>query len=200
MNSLHILKTVFVSISCNVPAKNLSVLWTYFEKYCNDVPKSSNISTNSPYYRFLSCVIDLMEVLPEWATLGIRRQKARTRGLSGLVYEGTLNDMAGGCIVAVKRIFGESEQSERIFINEAKIISRLIHRNLVKFVGWCHEQRDEFLLVYEFMLNGSLDAHRFGNRRTLLRDVRDTDFSTKFGDVEDSDDGVGGDFWLLGAG
>lgn len=80
--------------------------------------------------------------------------------------------MAGGCIVAVKRIFGESEQSERIFINEAKIISRLIHRNLVKLVGWCHEQRDEFLLVYEFMPNGSLDAHRFGNRRTLLRDVR----------------------------
>lgn len=80
--------------------------------------------------------------------------------------------MAGGCIVAVKRIFGESEQSKRIFINKAKIISRLIHRNLVKFVGWCHEQRDEFLLVYEFMPNGSLDAHLFGKRRTLPRDVR----------------------------
>lgn len=75
--SEHNLKTVFVSISCNATAKNLSVLWTYHEKYCNDVPKSSNISTNSPYYRILFCVVDLMEVLPEWATIGIRRENRR---------------------------------------------------------------------------------------------------------------------------
>lgn len=96
-----------------------------------------------------------------------RRQKARTRGLSR-----DPKRHGRGLHCRRKRIFGESEQLKRIFINKAKIISRLIHRNLVKFVGWCHEQRDEFLLVYEFMPNGSLDAHLFGKRRTLPRDVR----------------------------
>ncbi|GMN24664.1 hypothetical protein TIFTF001_040603 [Ficus carica] len=48
--------------------------------------------------------------------------------------------------------------------------------------------------------------HEDTEQCVLHRDIKsanvllDTDFSTKFGDVEDSDDGVGGDFWLLGAG
>ena len=75
------------------------------------------------------------------------------------------------CVVAVKRIFSDVEDSERMFTNEVNIISRLIHRNLVQFLGWCHEQ-GELLLVFEYLTNGSLDTHIFGNRRTLTWDVR----------------------------
>lgn len=73
--------------------------------------------------------------------------------------------------VAVKSIFAQYENSEKNFINEVKIISRLVHRNLVRFIGWCHE-RGEFLLVYDYMPNGSLDMHLFGNKGTLPWDVR----------------------------
>ncbi|KAJ7966290.1 putative Kinase [Quillaja saponaria] len=86
------------------------------------------------------------------------------QGGSGQVYKGILIGL--GRVVAVKRIIAKSEVSERIFINEAKIISRLIHKNLVQFIGWCHE-KGELLLVYEHMSNGSLDTHLFGNRITL---------------------------------
>ncbi|KAF7830368.1 L-type lectin-domain containing receptor kinase IX.1-like [Senna tora] len=102
-------------------------------------------------------------------TNGFADDRKLGRGGSGQVYKGVLNDL--GRTVAIKRIFADFENSEKIFINEVKIISRLIHRNLVQFIGWCHEQ-GEFLLVFEYMPNGSLDAHLYGNRRTLAWNVR----------------------------
>ena len=86
------------------------------------------------------------------------------QGGSGQVYKGDLGDL--GRPVAVKRIFTECQHSRSLFINEVKIISRLIHRNLVQFIGWCHE-RGEFLVVYEYMPNGSLDNHLFSNGENL---------------------------------
>ncbi|CAL8176393.1 unnamed protein product [Prunus armeniaca] len=91
------------------------------------------------------------------------------QGGSGKVYKGIIQDL--GCTVAVKRIIPESEHYEKVFINEVKIISRLIHRNLVQFIGWCHEQ-GECLLVYAYMPNSSLDTHLFGSRTTLQWDLR----------------------------
>ncbi|KAG5110147.1 hypothetical protein JHK82_039370 [Glycine max] len=42
---------------------------------------------------------------------------------------------------------------------------------VVAFVGWCYE-KGEFLLVFEYMPNGSLDTHLFGEKKTLAWDVR----------------------------
>ena len=98
------------------------------------------------------------------ATEGFADDRRLGQGGSGQVYRGTLGDLDRP--VAVKRIFTESQHSQCLFINEVKIISRLIHRNLVQFIGWCHE-RGEFLLVYEHMSNGSLDNHLFGDGEIL---------------------------------
>ncbi|KAL3732250.1 hypothetical protein ACJRO7_028995 [Eucalyptus globulus] len=91
------------------------------------------------------------------------------QGGSSQVYKGFLNRLDRQ--VAVKRIFAESRHSEKLFTNEVKILSRMIHRNLVQFIGWCREE-GEFLLVYEYMPNGSLDNHLFGTRKSLPWDVR----------------------------
>ncbi|KAL6130993.1 hypothetical protein ACLB2K_069371 [Fragaria x ananassa] len=100
------------------------------------------------------------------ATNGFADDRRLGQGGSGQVYKGLLKDF-GGCTVAVKRIFARPDQKyEKVFINEVKIISRLIHRNLVQFIGWCHEQ-GECLLVYAYMPNTSLDTHLFCNRPTL---------------------------------
>ncbi|XP_077233349.1 seed lectin-like [Tasmannia lanceolata] len=70
----------------------------------------------------------------------------------GGVYKGFLKDLK--LYVAVKKVSKGSKQGKKEYVSEVKIISRLRHRNLVQLIGWCHES-GEFLLVYEFMPNGS---------------------------------------------
>ncbi|CAI9272422.1 unnamed protein product [Lactuca saligna] len=82
----------------------------------------------------------------------------------GCVYKGYL--AREGMAVAVKKISQGSKQGKKEYITEVKIISSLRHRNLVQLIGWCHDQT-QFLLVYEFMPNGSLDSHLFGKKSCL---------------------------------
>ncbi|XP_074318382.1 L-type lectin-domain containing receptor kinase IX.1-like [Silene latifolia] len=69
--------------------------------------------------------------------------------------------------IAVKRISSGSKQGKKEYVSEVKVISRLRHRNLVQLLGWSHD-RGEFLLVYEFMPNGSLDYHLYGRVQVAL--------------------------------
>ncbi|PIA51933.1 hypothetical protein AQUCO_01000063v1 [Aquilegia coerulea] len=84
----------------------------------------------------------------------------------GSVYRGLLSVSDKIVDVAVKRVSKDSKQGKKEFVSEVRTISQLGHRNLVKLIGWCHEKR-EFLLIYEFMHNGSLDYHLFGGRTML---------------------------------
>ncbi|XP_042413085.1 L-type lectin-domain containing receptor kinase IX.1-like [Zingiber officinale] len=80
----------------------------------------------------------------------------------GSVYKGRLN----GVDVAIKRVSKDGKQGKKEYISEVTIISRLRHRNLVQLLGWCHDG-GEFLLVYEFMPNGSLDSHLYCSTKCL---------------------------------
>ncbi|XP_024032747.1 L-type lectin-domain containing receptor kinase IX.1-like, partial [Morus notabilis] len=86
-----------------------------------------------------------------------------------VVYRGYIIDL--DATVAVKKVSKGSKQGKKEYITEVKIISSLRHRNLVQLVGWSHD-KGEFLLVYEFMPNGSLDSHLFGKRVPLTWGVR----------------------------
>nr|GLL38304.1 probable L-type lectin-domain containing receptor kinase S.7 [Ipomoea trifida] len=74
-------------------------------------------------------------------------------GSFGTVYKAFFVD--SGNIAAVKRS-KHAHESRTEFIAELTIIASLRHKNLVQLQGWCVE-KDELLLVYEFMPNGSLD-------------------------------------------
>jgi len=55
----------------------------------------------------------------------------------------------------------ETSRAKADFESEVRLISNVHHRNLVRLLG-CSRKGSEFLLVYEYMANGSLDKFLFG--------------------------------------
>uniref|UniRef100_A0A8R7P3G1 non-specific serine/threonine protein kinase n=1 Tax=Triticum urartu TaxID=4572 RepID=A0A8R7P3G1_TRIUA len=78
-------------------------------------------------------------------------------GCFGSVYKGVLSDSK--TIVAVKRLDG-AHQGEKQFRAEVSSVGLIQCIKLVKLIGFCCAG-DHRLLVYEHMLNGSLDGHLF---------------------------------------
>ncbi|KAL2549684.1 putative serine/threonine-protein kinase-like protein CCR3 [Forsythia ovata] len=81
-------------------------------------------------------------------------------GSFGVVYRGKLPD---GREVAIKRSetspkTKKFQEKESAFDSELAFLSRLHHKHLVRLVGYC-EERDERLLVYDYMKNGALYDH-----------------------------------------
>ncbi|MBA0796040.1 hypothetical protein Gohar_006840 [Gossypium harknessii] len=71
----------------------------------------------------------------------------------GTVYKAKL---PSGKTVAVKKLSQAKTQGNREFIAEMETLGKVKHQNLVPLLGYC-SLGEEKLLVYEYMINGSLD-------------------------------------------
>ncbi|KAL9384080.1 hypothetical protein Peur_024403 [Populus x canadensis] len=88
------------------------------------------------------------------------------QGGFGVVYKGTLTS---GQDIAVKRLSRASGQGELEFKNEVMLVAKLQHRNLVRLLGFCYE-KEERILVYEFLPNSSLNNLIFDPVKRVLLD------------------------------
>ncbi|KAG8490902.1 hypothetical protein CXB51_014080 [Gossypium anomalum] len=87
------------------------------------------------------------------ATKGFSDDNVIGFGGNGKVYKGVL---PGGIEIAVKRISHENDGMKE-FLAEISSLGRLKHRSLVGLKGWCKKEKGTFMLIYDYMENGSLD-------------------------------------------
>uniref|UniRef100_A0A0D6QSA8 Protein kinase domain-containing protein n=1 Tax=Araucaria cunninghamii TaxID=56994 RepID=A0A0D6QSA8_ARACU len=79
------------------------------------------------------------------------------KGGFGEVYKGKL---PAGCLLAIK-ILEKSKHSQKQFMNEVATVGRIHHIHLVRLLGFCLEGSKR-ALVYEYMVNGSLEKYIHG--------------------------------------
>lgn len=89
------------------------------------------------------------------------------RGGAGVVYAAT---MPNGLQVAVKRLLaaGNGPGRDNGLAAEIGTLGKIRHRNIVRLLAFC-TNKDTNLLVYEFMMNGSLGEVLHGKRGGVLR-------------------------------
>ncbi|KHN17659.1 Putative LRR receptor-like serine/threonine-protein kinase [Glycine soja] len=89
----------------------------------------------------------------------------------GPVYQGKLAD---GRLIAVKTLsLDKSQQGEKEFLAEVRMITSIQHKNLVRLIGCCTDGPQR-ILVYEYMKNRSLDLIIYGKSDQFLN------WSTRF--------------------
>ncbi|KAJ8542238.1 hypothetical protein K7X08_017104 [Anisodus acutangulus] len=114
--------------------------------------EASMISKSNMGYQFpLVAVQEATDNFSESMVIGF--------GGFGKVYKGVLKDNTK---VAVKRGFHQSQQGLSEFKTEVEMLSQFRHRHLVSLVGYCNE-KDEMIIIYEYMENGTLKDHLYGS-------------------------------------
>ncbi|KAM7478411.1 hypothetical protein LguiA_026624 [Lonicera macranthoides] len=150
----------------------LLALLFFFRKFINPLElkkfisriKSIKLTDNSISGNLHTIVYFNFNTLKK-ATKNFHHSNLLGRGGFGPVYLGKLEDNR---LVAVKKLsLDKSQQGEREFLSEVRMITSIQHKNLVRLLGCCSDGAQR-LLVYEFMQNKSLDAIIYGKTDTYL--------------------------------
>ncbi|XP_008350662.1 receptor-like protein kinase FERONIA [Malus domestica] len=94
-------------------------------------------------------------------------------GVFGSVYKGRikvdgLEDRTD--VVAIKRIFTDSEHQVRQFRAEVELLCQLRHTNIISLIGFCQE-KGECFIVYNYMPNGSLRDYLYETSNIKNKDA-----------------------------
>ncbi|ONK82042.1 uncharacterized protein A4U43_C01F35530 [Asparagus officinalis] len=93
----------------------------------------------------------------------------------GLVFKGVIDETVRpgfkSTKVAVKELNPDGYQGDREWLAEVNYLGHFSHPNLVRLIGYCHEDKHR-LLVYEYMACGSLETHLFKRHNALTWPIR----------------------------
>ncbi|XP_057801162.1 LOW QUALITY PROTEIN: lectin-domain containing receptor kinase VI.4-like [Salvia miltiorrhiza] len=104
------------------------------------------------------------------ATKGFRESEKIGEGGFGAVYRGVLPTTGGE--IAVKKIMSNNSlKGMREFAAEIESLGKLRQKNLVNLQGWC-KYKNELLIVYDYVPNGSLDSLLFNSSTVLSWEQR----------------------------
>ncbi|XP_031247796.1 cysteine-rich receptor-like protein kinase 19 [Pistacia vera] len=132
------------------------------KKRINDPSAAGDFNSNAPNlitYNFYDI---------EAATDRFSFENKLGQGGYGPVYKALLPN---GQEVAVKKLSKTSTQGYEEFRNEVMLTAKLQHVNLVRLLGFCTD-REEQMLIYEYMPNKSLDYYLFDPIRRCILDWR----------------------------
>ncbi|KAH1120430.1 hypothetical protein J1N35_003590 [Gossypium stocksii] len=153
-SGLKPLVTVVVSMASVSLLVILIVGCCYFWRKANNTVAE----TQADYEKTMESLLIGLDTL-KTATANFSDENKLGQGGFGPVYKGKLFD---GREIAVKRLSSNSGQGLAELKTEVMLVAKLLHRNLVKLLGFCLEE-EEKLLVYEYLPNGSLDKILFGH-------------------------------------
>ncbi|KAL2329839.1 hypothetical protein Fmac_017420 [Flemingia macrophylla] len=96
------------------------------------------------------------------ATNNFDESRVIGRGEYGKLYKGYLqhNNYASDYAVSVKRFKAEGWEE---FKTEVELLCQLRHPNFISLIGFCND-KNEKIIVYEYMSNGSLDSNLEGGK------------------------------------
>lgn len=153
------------SIDFSVPVANsVAVKASGFPQKKSRVSWWSNHSKD----RFTSARFTSASGIPRYAYKDIQKATQNFtnilgQGAFGPVYKAT---MPSGGVAAIKVLASDSHQGEKEFQTEVSLLGRLHHRNLVNLIGYCVD-KGKYMLIYEFMSNGSLSNLIYSEERVL---------------------------------
>ncbi|WRX20265.1 Serine-threonine/tyrosine-protein kinase [Theobroma cacao] len=146
---------------------SLFLLFSYIfwqRKHLLCITKSSKRRKVSPFSKGMRCThFSLADILT--ATNNFDDALVIGRGGFGNVYKGHIQGLQHE--VAIKRLNSMSHQGENEFWTEIEMLSQLRYINLVSLIGYCNDN-NEMILVYDYMVNGTLCDHLYNNDKIPL--------------------------------
>ncbi|KAJ6996298.1 hypothetical protein NC653_013024 [Populus alba x Populus x berolinensis] len=132
-----------VIISCSVVAFGLAmvaifgiIIYRYHVLAYKKVPKNDSTGLNEEFAPRAFTYAELEDV-----TGGFKEEIGG--GSFGTVYKGIISTTRK--VVAVKRLEKALAEGEREFQNKMKVIGKTHHRNLVRLLGYCHDEHHRLL-------------------------------------------------------
>ncbi|KAK4604693.1 hypothetical protein RGQ29_012956 [Quercus rubra] len=147
-------------LACYLRMRMLKSKAKKLESKVNYLASAGDSDSNVPHLQ----VFSLADI--EAATDKFSFENKLGEGGYGPVFKGVLPN---GKEIAVKKLSKTSTQGFEEFKNEVMFTAKLQHVNLVRVLGFCVE-RDEQMLIYEYMPNKSLDCYLFDPIKRYLLD------------------------------